>query len=475
MTELKRLLNWKSTEDALAGALRESTVGEALRLLAMGKPFLLVRNWFGQLTVLLPCTREALERSECGSFFDDLKTIAGPLALTPWVLCVDELFEADAYWSDPSLLRLDPTHAPSDPLALMLLERQDKENDWLTPVSAANTSSNPTKSAKRTVFFSIKGGVGRSTALVMLAITLATKGKRVLVVDGDFESPGLSSSVLPRGEGQPAYGVVDWLTAQALGADSATLQGMARSQVVEASPLNATLGLQGQILVAPAYGRETQTYVSKLARIYRRSSDGMSYATRLNQFLEMVEGEHKIDVTLFDSRAGIDDTAAVAITQLRADVSFLFAVNTRQTWDSYGLLFEHLRRNLNLFWKTLPESGSNETELQNEWDLRRSLRLVSALTPQASQAETYLSDMRYSAYDVFNDIYDDASDDPARSFAEPFAPAPDTPDAPHYPIAIMAIDDLRAFDPLRKPSQLTDALNQAAFVDFVRASSELLN
>ena len=54
-----------------------------------------------------------------------------------------------------------------------------------------------TTGVPRVVFFSIKGGVGRSTALAATAWHLAQAGKRVLVLDLDLESPGLSSALLP--------------------------------------------------------------------------------------------------------------------------------------------------------------------------------------------------------------------------------------------------------------------------------------
>jgi Mrp family chromosome partitioning ATPase len=58
------------------------------------------------------------------------------------------------------------------------------------------------------VFFSIKGGVGRSTALAATAWRLAQAGKRILVLDLDLESPGLSSSLLSP-DRQPVYGITD--------------------------------------------------------------------------------------------------------------------------------------------------------------------------------------------------------------------------------------------------------------------------
>jgi hypothetical protein len=387
---------------------------------------------------------------------EDLRLRVGSLALSTWVMCRDELFGADSYWSDPSLLPL-----LYQPVQFLLLERQERDRDWLSPAPKEQGVSRKTK---RCVFFSIKGGVGRSSALTMLAIELARRGQRVLVVDGDFESPGLSSSLLPRDDGQPAYGVVDWLTAQALGADAETLQHMALTQVVEHSPLNSRLALPGQLLVAPAHGQKTQAYVAKLARLYRQSPDGKAYAQRLNELLTTLEAQHGIDVTLFDSRAGIDETSAAAVTQLKADVSFLFAINTSQTWDAYRLLFQHLRRNPLLF------QASPGTD-NGEWNLRESLHLVSALTPQESGAYVgYFESLQENSYDTLSEIYDeDAGND-----VNAFAPAPDDEDAPHFAAKLMWNDALRAFNPLVQPDLLNDPMVHAAFLEFLNKATALL-
>ena len=44
-----------------------------------------------------------------------------------------------------------------------------------------------------TTFYSFKGGVGRTMALVNAAVELANTGRRVLVVDFDLEAPGLDT------------------------------------------------------------------------------------------------------------------------------------------------------------------------------------------------------------------------------------------------------------------------------------------
>lgn len=456
MNPLANLLDWETVERALVDTLENHPRLHSLQILVAGEPIILVRNWYGQLMLLMPCVRSELERSECMPLLDDLRLQVGLLSLSAWVMCRDELFGAESYWHDPSLLPM-----LNEPVQFMLLERQERDRDWLLPAPKDGESS---RKAKRCVFFSIKGGVGRSSALTMLAIELARRGKRVLVVDGDFESPGLSSSLLPRDEGQPAYGVVDWLTAQALGADVETLQRMALAQVVEHSPLNSRLALQGQLLVAPAYGQKTEAYVAKLARLYRQSPDGKGYAQRLNEFLTTVEAQHEIDVTLFDSRAGIDETSAAAVTQLKADVSFLFAINTSQTWDAYRLLFQHLRRNRLLF-QVLRNADADE------WNLRESLHLVSALTPQESGAYVgYFESLRENSYDTFCEIYDEDAGIDLRAFA----PAPDAEDAPHSAAKVMWNDALRAFNVLEQPDLVNDPIVHAAFLEFLNKATALL-
>ena len=61
-----------------------------------------------------------------------------------------------------------------------------------------------------TTFYSFKGGVGRTMALVNTAVALALRGRRVLVVDFDVEAPGLDTfDVLRPREEVP--GIIDFV------------------------------------------------------------------------------------------------------------------------------------------------------------------------------------------------------------------------------------------------------------------------
>ena len=267
----------------------------------------------------------------------------------------------------------------------------------------------------RVVYYSIKGGVGRSTALAASAWALAEAGKRVLVLDLDLESPGLSSSLLPI-DRQPAFGITDWLVEDLLGNGDAVIKDL-----FALSPLSRN----GEILVVPAHGRDPGEYISKLGRVWMPSfqADGtrQMWSARLSRLLGELERRHQPDIVLIDSRAGIDEIASACVTDLGANIIYLFALDGLQTWTGYRLLFQH--------WL---QHGVTQK-------IREQFQLVGALMPtwhdQPQQAESELKEQSYnlfleSLYDeqpaaisTFDDLY-------------PFSFALEDSNGPHFPLFI---------------------------------------
>jgi hypothetical protein len=240
-----------------------------------------------------------------------------------------------------------------------------------------------TEGRRRVVFFSIKGGVGRSTALAATAWTLAQAGKRVLVLDLDLESPGLSSSLLPP-ERQPAFGITDWLVEDLV--DNA-------DEVFESMIATSDLSHDGEIYVAPAHGADPGEYVSKLGRVWMPKAEANgsleSWSARLQRLLTKLEARVQPDVVLIDSRAGIDEVASTCVTDLGANLVLLFALEGSQTWNGYQVLFEHWRR------ARVAEA------------MRERLKVVAALVPEIDRV-AYLEGLREHAYEIFVDsLYDE--------------------------------------------------------------------
>jgi CobQ/CobB/MinD/ParA nucleotide binding domain len=403
---------------------------------------ILLRDWQGRFHLGVP---RVSKDKELERRVKTLQTAIGALAHSDFVFYGDDLIDPAAIWEELDYLPLrwmqaDDTDEGSvyptglKDIEVRVIERQIKEKIW--------TQTPPKSSGKaRVVLFGIKGGVGRSSALVALAWYLATKGKKVLVLDMDFESPGISTSLL-RHEDRPAYGVLDWFAAHALDTEVAK-QLVKQEGFFTKSSLTQRLTEhgQGEIWVAPAHGNKTQDYVGKLGRLYQDTLDSsgliQSYSQRILTLVETLEGACLPDVVLIDSRAGIDDTASVLLTQLDAQC-YLFATSGKQTWAAYDLLFSHWKRKAKL--------------IKNGEDFRARLKMVSALTPAENTVPGNFESLCESSYDLFlSHLYEAQTANEMGGFNYKFS---GDNDAPHSPIRIEWNESLRNFDPLRFPDQL---------------------
>jgi len=291
-----------------------------------------------------------------------------------------------------------PLEGTSD---VFVLDRVAVEGNW-SQISPVNPS------VPRTVFFSIKGGVGRSTALAATAWALAEQGKSVLVLDLDLESPGLSSALLPS-DRRPLFGITDWLVEDLVNNGDTVLHNMVAQ---------SALSHNGEILVVPAHGVDPGEYIAKLGRVWmpKMNNDGKreSWAERLRRLLDALESLWQPDVILIDSRAGIDEVASACITELSASTILLFALDGDQTWEGYRMLFRH--------W--------HKTNVVR--DIRERLQIVGAMIPEVGAVD-YFDSLREQAWNLFSEeLYDEV---PAGEIAGDTLWSYDKGDesAPHYP------------------------------------------
>lgn len=240
-----------------------------------------------------------------------------------------------------------------------------------------------TEGVPRIVFFSIKGGVGRSTALAATAWSLAQGGKRVLVLDLDLESPGLSSALLPL-DRQPMYGITDWLIEDLVDNGDVVFDSMVAT---------SNLSHDGEIHVVPAHGADHGEYIAKLGRVWmpKLQADGTreEWSSRLNRLLHDLEKRIQPDVVLIDSRSGIDEIASTCITELGANLILLFSLEGEQTWNGYRMLFEQWLR-----------AGVAQ-------QIRERLQVVGAIVPELDRVG-YLAGLREHSYGIFGEtLYDE--------------------------------------------------------------------
>lgn len=409
-------------DDALAAALTWTQ----RHLQALGGEVHLVRDIFGRVRVL-----PAVTGASNATLATEVDALLGAWSPGPASIFLDRAFFTIEELSIDRTLLAE---------GIWLVDRLVSEQGWRRP-PVASEGHRP-----RITFFGLKGGVGRSTALVALAKRLTEQKKRVLVVDLDLESPGATSMLL-RPEELPQFGVVDWFVEDGVEqGDDALLEAMVATSRV------------GEVLVAPALGSRSVpdddvaslkdgAFIAKLGRAYA-SPDGADLAVRLDRLLAGLERVHAPDVVLLDSRAGMHDISAAAVPRLGGTV-LLFAGATSQTWLGYRLLFSTWRR--------------DRAALSR---FRDRLRVVAAQVPETGR-EAYLDRLRLHAYDLLSSFTYEQSD-----AADAFTYDVPDPDAPHSPLPIYWRRELVEWEPAAPPGSPAETLTpeqfDAAFGPFLR-------
>ncbi|BDI06352.1 tyrosine-protein kinase family protein [Sphaerotilus microaerophilus] len=365
----------------------------------------------------------------------------------------DRIFNSSDWHTTVVAMGVDEDGNSLGEVDVMLLDRQITGQDWIRTTRAPRPDSAP----PRVVFYGLKGGVGRSTALCMLAYSLAREGKRVLLLDFDLESPGLSGLLLPS-DRVAGFGLVDWFIEDAVQRDDSVLLDL-----VSDSPLAELT--RGQIRVAAAMGQGENAYLAKLARVYADvpSPTGPErFAQRMARLVAALEAQERPDIVLIDSRAGLHDLAAISIAGL-ADLALLFATDSEQNWQGYRQLFEH--------WRQRPEVLRG---------VRERLWMVRAMFPESDQEARFQRFLERS-YDLFADhLYDEiqptrADDEPPDAGAsEPFSFPMDSDAAPHFPWTVRWSPRFVEFDALslRNRGGVDDTDIDLAFGPFVERVKE---
>jgi len=417
-----------------ARSLRDETLPESPKIR-------LIRDVYGRLRYALDCSLADYPQDELLKL-QAAQGALGAYATSTEVLSHDSFSDPKAVFGSSDWHRtlvdlgVDEDGEHVGVTEVQLLDRQITGQDWLRP-PAENEVPHP----HRLVFFGLKGGVGRSTALCMTAWGLAQRGKRVLLIDFDLESPGLSGLLLPASK-LADFGVVDWLLEDAVGQGDSVMQHM-----VAASPLADTT--VGAIRVVSAVGRDEQEYLAKLSRAYADvpgANGPQRMGVRMRRLVEQLEAQEKPDVVLIDSRAGLHDLAAVSITGL-ADTALLFATDGAQSWNGYRQLFAH--------WQHRPDVAQH---------VRERLVMVRALTPKTDR-EASVRAFQRSAYELFSEtLYDELPVDAADN-EELFHPGEKDESAPHFPILVNWDEQFQEFNPLLRPEEggATPAQIEAAF------------
>jgi len=250
-------------------------------------PVSLIRDVYGRIRFAVNVLRSEYP-ADAVAHLELARKSLGAFAAPGGTLFRDDFTDSDVLFKNPdwhdTIIGIDgPGEETGREIVVRLLDRQIVGQYWLR----TDSQESEKRTAPRIVFYGIKGGVGRSTALAMLAYRLASNGKRVLLLDLDLESPGLSGLLLPE-DRVSTFGIVDWLVEDAVGQGADVLRDM-----LSDSPLadNTT----GTIRIAPAMGQGESSYLAKLARVYadvpHADTGQEQFAARIQRLVSELEAQ----------------------------------------------------------------------------------------------------------------------------------------------------------------------------------------
>jgi cellulose biosynthesis protein BcsQ len=326
--------------------------------------------------------------------------------------------------------------------------------------------------SKRLIFASLKGGVGRSTALCVFAAHLASEGYRVLAIDMDVEAPGIGSMLLDDGT-MPRFGLLDYLVESGL-------------QNVDDDFYDCLIGPswlaagRGVVSVIPAIGVEgiknPQNILSKLARAYLngRSDAALGITEKMKRLLDRIDQRKEFDVVLLDARAGLHETTGSALLGLGARVA-LFGTDQRQTVDGFDILFANLAMVDSEGWRdrlmVIHAKASANASVQESFSERIQDSFANIFFPENELSQTGDQSLQLKALDGVFDIEWEESADMVRDRTDSLI------SERHKSVEVASIlesEGYRDFDPLSRPDTLTGRLYWSVYGDFLDKVKTLL-
>lgn len=208
-------------------------------------------------------------------------------------------------------------------------------------------------------FYSYKGGVGRSMAVLNVASLIASRGFRVLIIDFDLEAPGLSHLIgkeaIPA-KGKSARnspskqilkpGVVELLSDAVLRGPESDLLSKPFSQIAEKYTFsyNPPEGLKqhsgAKLSIMPA-GRLDEEYSARLDQLdlpglYKEPEN--SGKRLILRFREILIHSGHYDYILVDSRTGHSDEAGICTRDLADHRMIVSGLNTQNITGTAAFL-----------------------------------------------------------------------------------------------------------------------------------------
>ena len=338
---------------------------------------------------------------------------------TAWSCSPADLQVYDLAWSEGE-------QDPEERTRLRIADRHRSRGAWLRP------NLKPPWELERgappiVVFYSFKGGVGRSTALAAFAIQRARRGERVLVVDADLDAPGVGTlfAADPTG-GTARWGLVDYWLERPLCTATGAAPGPDLDDFVHFCRRGAVVGDGGgEIAVVPAgdlQPAQRGDYLRKLARLdFEPPVPPEPHP--LPSLLRELRKEYEPRWILIDARSGLAAAAGLWLGGW-AHLHVIVGTSSEQSWRGLSLIVEHLG------------GGKRRSGPQRACVPQRDCVLVQALIPRSGAvSRTAREAFAERARDEFSEFYyrPGSSENADRYWTQDDL---DSGDAPHVPLPL---------------------------------------
>lgn len=184
-------------------------------------------------------------------------------------------------------------------------------------------------------FYSYKGGVGRTIALIQTAYNLAKAGKRVLLLDLDIEAPSLHnifSDQVNHPVSGVKYGIIEYLYRKIV-----QLQNNATAEHIFC-PLEVQ-NIPGEIYLIPALKKMSKDYIYQIEKLQTLQ---IQEQEAFKDIFDYVKTVLNVDTVMVDTRAGFNKWGSLSLLTLSDQVIFVAYANSENI-EGLNIAFELFR------------------------------------------------------------------------------------------------------------------------------------
>ncbi len=202
--------------------------------------------------------------------------------------------------------------------------------------------------------YSFKGGMGRSTTLAYLAYLEVLLGKKIVILDCDFEAPGIASVFFDKEQREKKSGILDYFVDLNIG-ETLDL-------------VNYSLKEDSLYLFPSGIDYNIENYMNKISKT---DFNSIEYTNKFITLLTQINTDIKPDLIFIDLRAGINESNGLILKQL-SSTNLMFFNSEEQNEDGLQVvlsLFDNLENNFimnsTIRYQLSAERERNEKKLKD--------------------------------------------------------------------------------------------------------------